>query len=125
MKGDGVLGVAGVGAGPADLEQDGRVGRAGVEEETGEDETVDVGGEHGGGAGDGLEGGEAEAEDDGAWMGDAEGFSEGVEAGGEEEVLAASELRVEGGGGVSLGVGDVEASEGEDASEFLCCGTFF
>ena len=56
----------------------------------------------------GMQCGEAEAHDDGVGFCDVDGFGEVVDAGGEEEVLAVGELRVDGGGVVASGVGDVE-----------------
>ena len=97
-----------VAAGGADLDEDGGELRAGVDEEAGEDDAVGVCGGDGGVAVGGVQGGEAEAEDDGVGAGDAEGFVEVVDAGGEEEILAVGELRVDGGGGVAVGVGDVD-----------------
>ena len=56
------------------FEQDGGVLLAGVEEQAGDVDAVDVGGGHGGGAVGGAQRGEAEAEDDGVGAGDADGL---------------------------------------------------
>ena len=61
---------------------------AGVDEEAGEDDAVGVGGGEGGVAVGGMQGGEAEAEDYGVGVGDADGLVEIVDAGGEEEMFA-------------------------------------
>ena len=64
----------------ADLEEDGGLLFSGVDEEAGEDDAVGVGGDECGGALRGAEGGEAEAEDYGVGMGDADGLGEVVDA---------------------------------------------
>ena len=107
---DGIVGMAGVAAVRADLQQDGREGGAGVKEQAGEDDAVHVGGGHGGGAVDGPQRGEAEAHDDGVGARDAEGFGQVVDAGREEQMFAGVELRVDGGGGVRARVGDDRTS---------------
>ncbi len=60
-----------------------------------------------GGAGGGMQCGEAEAEDDGVRTRDADGFGEVVDAGRQQQVFAARELGVDGGGGVDVGCADV------------------
>ena len=108
--------------GRAYLDEDGGELFACVDEEAGEDDAVGVGGGDGGVAVGGMQGCEAEAEDYGVGMGDADGFGEVVDAGGEEEVFAAGEGRVDGGGGVVVGVRDVDVREGDGAVG--CSGLF-
>ena len=65
---------------------------------------------------------EAEAHDDRVGAGDADGFGEVVDAGREEQILAFGELRVDGGGGVAVGVGDVELrDEGSSCRGSIRC----
>ena len=90
------------------LEEDGRFCGTGVEEEAGDDDAVGVCGGDGGGAVDGAQCGEAKAEDYGVRASDMDGFGEIVDAGREDEIFAFHELGVDGGGVVSVGVGEVE-----------------
>ena len=64
----------------ADFDQDGRGLFAGVEEEAGDVDAIDVGGGDGGGAVGGTQRGEAKAHDDGVGARDADGFGEVVDA---------------------------------------------
>ena len=91
--------------------QDGRDFCAGIEEEAGDVDAVDVGGGDGCGAVGGTEGGEAEAEDDGVVARDADRLGEVVDAGREKQILALGELGVDGGGGVFVGSSNVEVFE--------------
>ena len=68
------------GAGRADLHQDRRVDRAGVEQEAGDLDAVDVGDRHRGDAVVGDQRGQAEAEDDGVGPGHLDGLVEVVDA---------------------------------------------
>ena len=86
---DGIAGVIRVAAAGADFDENGRLHRASVDEKAGEDHAIDVGGGESGRAIDGLERGEAETENDGAGARDADGLGELVDAGSEEEMLAA------------------------------------
>ena len=80
----------------------------GVEEQAGDDDAVSVCGGHGGGAVDGTQRGEAKAKDYGVGVSDVDGFCQIVDAGREDEIFALRELGVDGGGVVSIGVGDVK-----------------
>ena len=100
----------------AHLNQDGRLNGAGVEEQTGDNDAVGIGCGQGSVAVDGTESGEADAHDDSVGTSDADGLCEVVETGSDEEILAARQLRVEGGSGVS-GVGDEELAYGDRFSQ--------
>ena len=124
MKRDGIFGVAGfgfvLGFVLAYCEEDGRLCGACVEEDAGDDDAVGVCAGHGGGAVDRVQRGEAEAHHDGVGASDVDGFGEFVNAGGEEEIFAFSELRVDGCGVVAVGVGYVELRDGDGLSGCGC-----
>ena len=87
----------------------------GIDEETGDNHAVHIGGGECGCALGGLEGGEPEAEDDGVRMRDANRFGELIDAGSEEEIFARRELRVDCGSRVA-GVRDEKAVEWDGAA---------
>ena len=95
----------------ANLQQNRRQFRSRVEEQTGKDDTVCVRSRHGRRAVDGTERGEAEAEDYGAGMGNAERFGQVVDSRRQQQVLAGIKLGVDGGGSVRFRVSDVELVE--------------
>ena len=88
---------------------------AGVEEEAGDGDAVDVGDGHGRGAVGGQERGVAEAEDDGVLARDADGFGEVVDAGCEEEIVAGGQCGVDACCGVA-GMRDEEVREWDAAA---------
>ena len=93
-------------AGPTSIST-GEFDRAGVEHEAGDLHAVHVGDPHGGDAVVGLDGGQAEAEDDGVGPVDLDRLGDVVHARGEEQVPALGEGRVDG-GRAGAGLDDVE-----------------
>ena len=92
--------------------QHGRDLLAGVEENAGDVNAIHVGGGDGRCTVDGAQGGKTKADDKRIGPGDANRLGEVVNAGREQQVLSLGKLRVHGGGGIFIGVCDIELAEG-------------
>ena len=113
---DGIFCVSGMTFVWTHLKQDRRRRWAGIEEEAGDDDSVFVSGRHGGRAVDRVQRGESETHHDGVGAIDADRFGQLVDAWRKEKVLAMGELRIDGCSIVTIGVGDVELTNGDGFS---------
>ncbi len=102
-----------------DFDENRRLLGTSINEQSGQNHAIDVVGGESGCTVNRFERGKAEAENQGAGARDMNGLGELVDAGSEEKMLAARELRVDCGGSV-IGMRDVEAGkEGQNFRE-LC-----
>ncbi len=111
VKADGILGVAGFAAFGPNFQQHRRLGFTRIEEQSGDLNAIRVRSRHRRGAMGGSKRGEAQAHHHGVGPRDANRFGQVVDAGSEQQILAAVQLRVDGGCGVHAGLRDVEPAE--------------
>src|SRR6202035_1998909 len=113
--------VAGAGPGRADLDEDGTVRGARVEDQAADADAVDVGGLQDRVAAIGHQGGQAEAQHDGVGVGDVDGAADLVDPGGEQQVLPARQRGVDL-GDRAAGSRDVEIADRQRGSRRVAVG---